>query len=347
MINLNASPSDFYSALQGKKLYLFGMGVACSHYHEVFCRFYPIQGIVDNNPLLHGKIVNINEQTTKVLSIRDFASILQIEGMDDVVLLITSTAYGLEISEQLNHMPELSGLTCYQGLALRFFPVNHEKISFTDGPQKIPKKIHYCWFGGASIPSHLQQYIDGWKRLCPDYEIIEWNESNYDVLKNRYMREAYEAKKWSFSSDYAKLDIIYNHGGIGLDIDVELVRRPDKLLNDDAFFGFFGNDEINLGSGFGAVLRHPLIKAFRDFYDDKSFINADGSLNLIPCPHYQHPVFKNFGFVLENRLQRIQNVVVYPSDVLRQIKVPASENTIACHYGENSWFTPNMRKQIF
>lgn len=346
MINLqNVSPADFYSALQGKKLYLFGLGVACSHYHEVFCKFYSIQGIVDNNPSLHEKIVNINGQATKVLSVRDFASILQLEGMDDVVLLITSTVFGFEISDQLNHMPEFSGLTCYQGLALRFFSVKHEKILFTDGPQKIPKKIHYCWFGGTPIPRHLQQYIDGWKRLCPDYEIIEWNESNYDISKNRYMREAYEAKKWGFVPDYARTDIIYNHGGIYLDTDIELVRRPDKLLNDDAFFGFFGNDEIALGLGFGAVSHHPFLKAIRDFYDDKSFINSDGSLNLTPCSHYQHPVFKKFGFVLENRLQRVQDVVIYPSDVLLQKGVSVSENTITYHHGECSWFTSNMIKQ--
>ena len=93
----------------------------------------------------------------------------------------------------------------------------------------IPKKIHYCWFGGNPMPEKDKKCIESWKRYCPDYEIIRWDESNYDVSKNRYMKEAYEEKKWGFVPDYARLDIIYNEGGIYLDTDVELVKNLDDL----------------------------------------------------------------------------------------------------------------------
>ena len=96
----------------------------------------------------------------------------------------------------------------------------------------IPKKIHYCWFGGAPKSKLAKKCIKSWKRKCPDYEIIEWNESNYDVTKIPFMKEAYDAKKWGFVPDYARLDIIYNNGGIYLDTDVEIVKSLDDLLSD-------------------------------------------------------------------------------------------------------------------
>ena len=102
----------------------------------------------------------------------------------------------------------------------------------------IPKIIHYCWFGGAELPEKDRKCIESWKKFCPDYQIIEWNENNYDVTKNTYMYQAYQAKKWGFVPDYARLDIIYQHGGIYLDTDVELVKNLDSLLENDAFMGF-------------------------------------------------------------------------------------------------------------
>lgn len=88
----------------------------------------------------------------------------------------------------------------------------------------IPKKIHYCWFGGNPLPEDVKRYIESWKKYCPDYELIRWDESNYDVHKNTYVELAYQNKKWAFLTDYARLDTIYEHGGIYLDADVELVH---------------------------------------------------------------------------------------------------------------------------
>lgn len=75
----------------------------------------------------------------------------------------------------------------------------------------IPKKLHYCWVGGNPLPTSVKKCIASWKKYCPDYEIIEWNENNYDFTKNQYMKDAYEAKKWGFVPDYARVDIIYQH----------------------------------------------------------------------------------------------------------------------------------------
>ena len=125
----------------------------------------------------------------------------------------------------------------------------------------IPKIIHYCWFGGNEIPEHDKKCIESWKKYCPDYKIIRWDESNYDYKKNSYMREAYEAKKWGFVPDYARLDIVYEHGGIYLDTDVELVKNIDELLEHKAYMGFeVGGEFVSPGLGFGAEKNFPLFK---------------------------------------------------------------------------------------
>ena len=122
----------------------------------------------------------------------------------------------------------------------------------------IPKVIHYCWFGGNPIPEKDRRYIEGWKEKCPDYEIIEWNERNYDVSKNKYMAQAYEEKKWGFVSDYARLDLVYQYGGIYFDTDVELLKPLDNLLELEMFCGFESTKYVNFGIGFGAEKENPV-----------------------------------------------------------------------------------------
>ena len=116
----------------------------------------------------------------------------------------------------------------------------------------IPKKIHYCWIGGNPLPELAIKCIESWKKYCPDYEIIEWNEKNYDFRKNQFMREAYDEKKWGFVPDYARLDIIYEHGGIYLDTDVEIIKPLDSLLKEQGFAGMEQPGIVALGLGFGA-----------------------------------------------------------------------------------------------
>jgi hypothetical protein len=123
------------------------------------------------------------------------------------------------------------------------------------------------------------------------------------------------AAKWGFVPDFARLDIIYNYGGIYLDTDVELLKPLDALLHCDMYCGFESNSRINLGAGFGAVKGHPLVKKMADFYASLNFINADGSLNLTASPVYQTASLKDFGFEINNKYQVKDGVVLYPSEV--------------------------------
>lgn len=219
----------------------------------------------------------------------------------------------------------------------------------------IPKIIHYCWVGGKPKPKSVQYCIDSWKKYCPDYEIKEWNESNYDFEKNQYMKEAYQEKKWGFVPDYARLDIIYKYGGIYLDTDVEIVKSFDELLNQEAFMGFEETGEgtyyVNCGQGFGAIPHHDIIKQARDLYEHVSFYNDDGTLNMLPSPHYTTQTLKEYGLLQENKDQNLQNMKVYASDVLcpknfRTGKIKKTSRTVSIHHFTASWLDEKIKKEL-
>lgn len=219
----------------------------------------------------------------------------------------------------------------------------------------IPKIIHYCWVGGKPKPQSVLYCIESWKRRCPDYEIREWNESNYDFTKNEYMRQAYEAKKWGFVPDYARLDIVYEYGGIYLDTDVEMLRSFDELLEQDGFMGFenTGDGEyfVNCGHGFGAVPHHEVIRTARDLYDTISFLNADGTPNLLASPHFTTQTLREFGLVQENRDQQLPGMTVYASDVLcpknfRTGKIKKTPRTVSIHHFTASWVDEKIKEEM-
>ncbi len=131
----------------------------------------------------------------------------------------------------------------------------------------IPHKIHYFWFGSGEKSKEVIKCIDSWKKNCPDFEIIEWNETNYDIHKHPFMEKAYEEKKWAFVSDYARLDILYNIGGIYLDTDVEVIKDLAPLCSNEAYMGFESPELVNDGHGFGCSPGMEIFKEMLDVYD--------------------------------------------------------------------------------
>ncbi len=214
----------------------------------------------------------------------------------------------------------------------------------------IPKKIHYCWFGGNPKPKLAEKCIKSWKKFCPDYEIIEWNEANYDCRKSVFMREAYEAKKWGFVPDYARLDIVYNHGGIYLDTDVELIKPLDDLLEHSGYIGFETNQYLNLGQGFGAESGNGIIKKLLSSYEERHFLNPDGSYDMTPSPRCDSAVLEKEGVVLNGELQEIDGFVFLPSDYLNPIAYDrgafeVGKNTRSIHWYSASWYSDEDRKK--
>lgn len=138
----------------------------------------------------------------------------------------------------------------------------------------IPKIIHYCWFGGKPKPDGVLKCIESWRRCCPDYEIREWNEGNFNVSSLTYTSEAYNSGKWAFVSDVARLHALINHGGIYLDTDVELIRSFDHILDNNAFVGFEGSRFIATAV-MGSVQGNTTMIDFFKLYEDANFVNGE------------------------------------------------------------------------
>lgn len=217
----------------------------------------------------------------------------------------------------------------------------------------IPKVIHYCWFGGAPLPEKERKCIESWRKYCPDYEIKLWNESNYDISQNEYIRQAYEAKRWAFVTDYVRLDVIYRYGGIYLDTDVEVIRSLDPLLEDSAFAGMENVDgqqlSINTGLGFGAEKQHPIIDEWRSIYQDLSFLQADGTLDLLTTPARTTAQMEIHGFRQENVKQVVSRMTIYPTEYFCPKQygcngISVTPNTFSIHHYSETWKSPEERK---
>ncbi|MEG2711862.1 MAG: capsular polysaccharide synthesis protein, partial [Clostridia bacterium] len=131
----------------------------------------------------------------------------------------------------------------------------------------IPKKIHYVWVGGKEKPADIKRCMKTWQKYLKDYEIIEWNESNFDIDSHPFVKAAYKAKKWAFVSDYIRAYAIYNQGGIYLDTDILMLDKLDDLLENKAFVGYENYDHP-FTAVFGAEPGHPFIKDMLDYYNN-------------------------------------------------------------------------------
>lgn len=207
----------------------------------------------------------------------------------------------------------------------------------------IPKIIHYCWFGRGEKPKLAQRCISSWKKFCPDYEIIEWNENNIDVNMNGYTRMCYEEKKYAFLTDFLRLLIVEEHGGVYMDTDVELLRPIDTLLNCESFFGFETDLYVNTGEGFGAVPHALVVKQMLHGYD----MLLDGQHGIVGCPQLNTAALANLGLKTDGSLQRFDWGMVYPRDYFNPLnnntgKLERTNNTYSIHWYAKSWIDPKI-----
>lgn len=212
----------------------------------------------------------------------------------------------------------------------------------------IPKIIHYCWFGNNPLPPVVKLCMDSWEKYCPDYQIIEWNESNFDVFDCPYSAQAYEAKMWAFVSDYARIKILYEHGGIYMDTDVELLKNIDPLLNDRAFMGFETKLVVNSGLIAGSEAKLPILSELIEEYQHYIFKREDGSLNLTSCVEYQTALLQRHGLVKENRIQNVGGLKIYPIAYFSPLNhytgaVNIREETYSIHRYEGTWVSETTR----
>lgn len=207
----------------------------------------------------------------------------------------------------------------------------------------IPKVIHYCWFGGKEKPKSVQKCIASWKKNMPDYKIIEWNEDNFDMDIHPYTRFCFDNKKWAFLSDYARLWVVNNNGGLYFDTDVEALKSFDELLENDAFFGFENKDYIASGLGFGAVAHNITVEAMLKEYDN--LCSGKEEPNLIGCPTLNTKALIPLGLKLNGEKQIVGNALILPADFLNPFedstgRVRKTENTYSIH-----WYSKSALKE--
>ena len=227
----------------------------------------------------------------------------------------------------------------------------------------IPKIIHYCWFGGNPLPESAIKCINSWKKFFPDYEIKEWNESNYDVTKIPYIKEAYEAKKYAFVSDYARFDILYQYGGVYFDTDVEVIKSFDDII---AKGGFMGQEAgatsgvnptsnksgslepgavANPGLGIAVAPGLRLYREILDSYSTRHFIKGNGAYDTTTICVYTTEVLKKYGYdETKEDIQEVAGITVYPPEYFCPYNVTSSkmnitENTRSIHWFSATWHT--------
>lgn len=339
MILRNSGYEELAERIKRKKskIFIYGAGmigqVVIPYIIENYTLYEYVECFVDMDQRKIGKKITIGNQNYEIKSPEVLKQIAE-----NSVLLITNSKF-YPIVDYLDSIFELENV---EGYIIPIIQLQQQQI-------KIPKKIHYCWFSRKPMPIFLQECIESWKRICPDYEIICWNEDTYDVNKFTYTRQAYEKQRFGFVTDVARLDILYQHGGIYFDTDVKLLKRPDTLLCNEGFIGVEKWGNINTGGGVGAVAGHPMIKEMLDERLKYPFIYEDGSLNTETNGLYETMPFIRHGMKIKDTLQRINGMTVYPSSVFHPYDYMSCEekiepDTISVHYFFGGWMEEEDKK---
>lgn len=211
----------------------------------------------------------------------------------------------------------------------------------------IPKKIHYCWFGGKELPALAQKCIASWRKYCPQWEIHCWNESNFDFDRYPFAAYCLKNRKWAFLSDIVRLAVIYEQGGVYLDTDVELLRPLDSLCEHEAFYGFELETRVNTGHGFGAEAGQETVKAMLDTYLSLK-PDENGDYPLLACPALNTAPLVEMGLELNGKRQHISGAEIYPVPYFNPYdyitgRMKKTENTFSVHWFNQSWVSPAQK----
>ena len=210
--------------------------------------------------------------------------------------------------------------------------------------KEIPKIIHYCWFGGKPLSPMAIKCIESWKKFFPDYKIIQWNESNFDINQCQYIQDAYKEKKWAHVSDFARLAILYEYGGIYFDTDVEVVKSFDEILKNGSFCGFEREgSNVALGLGFGVEKNNSVIKEILDSYVASSFYTDQGKMDCYNTIVVRTTrILSKYGLLNEDIIQNINGINIYPKEYFNPMcyetgELNITDNTYSIHWYEGTW----------
>lgn len=214
----------------------------------------------------------------------------------------------------------------------------------------IPKIIHYCWFGGGQMPISANKCIESWKKFLPEYKFQLWNEDNFDLTYNCYVREAYQAGKFAFVTDVVRLYALYYEGGIYMDTDVEVLKTLDHFLTLPAFSGF--ESEGFVPTGIMASEKNGIwVKEQLDYYNGRNFILPSGKFDLTTNTQIISGIMKKNGFILKNSYQVYKNCMhIFPYDYFSPVKfgkVILTDNSHCIHHFAGSWNPERRRLKRF
>ena len=212
----------------------------------------------------------------------------------------------------------------------------------------IPKTIHYVWFGGNPLPPLAVKCITSWKKYLPEYEIIEWNESNFPFDKFPFAKEALENRKFAHASDVARLYALMEYGGVYMDTDVEVIKSLDVFLNKKAFSGFENDDFVPTGI-MASEKEGVWVTEMLEYYNGRSFIKGNGDLDTVSNTFIITQIMKEKGFVMNNSFQEIEDYVsFYPNDYFcpksyKTGKIELTDNSYTIHHFAKSWIPKSKR----
>ena len=340
----------FIRACYDKHIICFGAGKGFITFIKVAIRIGLIDSIstvLDNDESKHGKTIKVENYSFLVSNPNLISKIVN---PSEYVFVITAKK-SENISKQIreySHMHDVN-IFLYRNIVDDYALMYARSIKYPtdlriERQQLIPKVINYCWFGETPIPEQFKIWINGWKDKCPDYEIVRWDEKNYDVSRSQFMIDAYNAKKWAFVADYARLDIIYRFGGIYLDTDVEIVKNIDDLLYQKAFAGCqqVPDERFALGLGFGAIKGLPIFKKMRDSYDNIQFrdYTHQEAHQIKLDPDIQTENMINWGWHYENKVMHFEDITIYPTPILNGLigdRLLVTDYTYSIHHYAGTW----------
>ncbi len=343
---------NFIEVTSNKKVVAFGatvfMQVIADNYSELQLG-ERISYIIDNNPDKAGSCYYVGGRKKIIYPVDHLLE----DDLSDVVILIGSDGYALEMYEQLQKEQSLSEVSCFLLPMMIMNRVDDTcaNIAIQD-KEKIPKIIHCFWFSGDEKDELSKKCIESWRRFCPDYEIKEWNTTNYDVTKNSYMYEAYKARKWAYVTDYARLDMVHEYGGFYFDFDLELVRSVDSLLGAKFVTGFGPIRDVELAA-FGAEKGCELIARLIEEYENRVF-EVGRALTLKDVqPVFMDSFMKKNGFEINGRFQNIDGNILLPRDSFSTRnwftgEIEALDTSFGVHHCAGGWVSKDAvnKKQM-
>lgn len=339
---------EFYISASSKKIIAFGasdfLRLISLNYKDLKLDRY-IECVVDNDINKQGNSITINGHRKQITSPKNILEFNE----EEIAIIITSDVYVYEIYEQLEAMLGQKHVDIF---ALSLMIAKHiddvtEDIFLINSNEgdRIPKIIHYFWFSGEKKPELVEKCIESWKRVCPDYELKEWNGNNYDVTANPFAYQAYNQRKWAFVSDYARLDVVYKYGGIYLDLDVILHKNLDILLKHKFFVGFGPLRDIE-AAAFGAIKGCSIVNEMLQIYKRREF-NQNNNITLLDVqPVLLDRFFEKKGFEINGRYQEKEGITIYPRDLFSGKnwftgEYEMTKNTLGIHECSGGWVDKN------